>query len=101
MLGLYGSVPLFKHSFGTISDSNIVCTPLLFVILNKKFSQENVTPYGEIWKHVNFGVIKSHPNVKYLHYRFASGDFEGEFAFPSSHPKSPIINLYMMGNFTF
>ena len=28
---------------------------------------------------MNFGVIKSHPNTEYLHYRFASGDFEGNF----------------------
>ena len=28
---------------------------------------------------MNFGVIKSHPNTEYLYYRFASGDFEGNF----------------------
>ena len=61
-----------------MSDSNIVCTPLEFIILN--FPGKMSAPYGEIWEHVNFGVIKSHPNVKYLHFRFASGDFEGEFS---------------------
>ena len=47
-----------------ISDSNIVCTPLEFVILNKKFSRENVTPYGKIWEHVNFGVTVPNPKTE-------------------------------------
>ena len=56
---------------------------------------------GRSGEHVNFGVIKSHPNAKYLHYKFASGDFEENFCIPSFPPNITNGMFLRMDYFNF
>ena len=73
--------------------------PLSLSVKLKNFPGKMSPHMGRSGEHVNFGVIKSHPNTECLHYRFASGDVEGNFCIPSFPPHITKSIIYRVGYF--